>query len=173
MDVISEKINWHYIQSVLGQFDIRTIRIHKYCIIQSARKTQQMAYFWKEDFSRISQMIFPYVKQANTKMQVHKYTNTEHTTKWQKKTCGIFLKQLYNSSNMKNAESAQFTRSSFQLWFQWVAVVYYHKLFVVVGGWNGKDCKLIAWRKKFPRFQSSRLYTEQRTVAAAACWGPA
>ena len=57
-------------------------------------------------------MIFPYVKQANTKMQVHKYTNTEHTTKWQKKTCGIFLKQLYNSSNMINAESAQFTRSS-------------------------------------------------------------
>ena len=57
--------------------------------------------------------IFPYVKQANTKMQVHKYTNTEHTTKWQrKKTCGIFLKQLYNSSNMINAESAQFTRSS-------------------------------------------------------------
>ena len=58
-------------------------------------------------------MIFPYVKQANTKMQVHKYTNTEHTTKWQKKTCGIFLKQLYNSSNMINAESAQFTRSSY------------------------------------------------------------
>ena len=27
-------------------------------------------------------MIFPYVKQANTKMQVHKYTNTEHTTKF-------------------------------------------------------------------------------------------
>ena len=60
-------------------------------------------------------MIFPYVKQANTKMQIHKYTNTEHTTKCQKeeKTCGIFLKQLYNSSNMINAESPQFTRSSF------------------------------------------------------------
>ena len=61
-------------------------------------------------------MIFPYVKQANTKMQVHKYTNTEHTTKWQKKTCGIFLKQFYNSSNMINAESAQFTRSSLFCW---------------------------------------------------------
>ena len=62
-------------------------------------------------------MIFLYVKQENTKMQICKYTNTEHTKKCQKeeKTCGIFLKQLYNSSNMINAESAVFTRSSF--WF--------------------------------------------------------
>ena len=62
-------------------------------------------------------MIFPYAKQANTKMQVHKYTNTEHTTKGQKKTCGIFQKQLYNSSNIINAESAQFTRSSLVVLF--------------------------------------------------------
>ena len=29
-------------------------------------------------------MKFPYVKQANTKMKIHKYINTEHTTKCQK-----------------------------------------------------------------------------------------
>ena len=40
-------------------------------------------------------------------------TQIQHITKCQKHpTYGIFLKQLYNSSNMINAESAQFTRSS-------------------------------------------------------------
>ena len=40
-------------------------------------------------------MIFPYVKQANKKMQIHKYTNTENTTKCQKDpTCAIFLKRV-------------------------------------------------------------------------------
>ena len=39
-------------------------------------------------------MIFPYVKQANTKMQIHKYTITEHITKCLKQpTYGIFLKR--------------------------------------------------------------------------------
>ena len=49
-------------------------------------------------------------KYKNASTQIHKYRAYNKMTE---KTCGIFLKQLYNSSNMINAESAQFTRSSF------------------------------------------------------------
>ena len=61
-------------------------RIHKYNIWQSTRKTQHVVYFWKEDCSSISNMIFPCVKSANTKIQIQKYTNTQiqHITKCQK-----------------------------------------------------------------------------------------
>ena len=41
-------------------------------------------------------MIFPLIKHANTKIQIHKYTNTQiqHMTKYQKApTCCIFLKR--------------------------------------------------------------------------------
>ena len=47
-------------------------------------------------------------KYKNASTQIHKYRAYNKMTE---KTCGIFLKQLYNSSNMINAESAQFTRS--------------------------------------------------------------
>ena len=50
-------------------------------------------------------------KYKNASTQIHKYRAYNKMTE---KTCGIFLKQLYNSSNMINAESAQFTRSSFK-----------------------------------------------------------
>ena len=53
-------------------------KIHKYSIRRSARKTQHVVYFWKEDFSRISKIIFPCVKHANTKIQIYKYTNTAY-----------------------------------------------------------------------------------------------
>ena len=52
-------------------------QIHKYSILQSARKTHHVVYFWKEDCSRMSKMIFPCVKSANTKIQIQKYTNTQ------------------------------------------------------------------------------------------------
>ena len=52
-------------------------------------------------------MVFPYVKQANTKMQVHKYRAYNEVT--EKKHVAYFRNK---SSNMINAESAQFTRSS-------------------------------------------------------------
>merc|ERR1711874_824493 len=48
------------------------------------------------DCSRISKMTFPCVKLTITKIQVHKYTNTQiqHMTKCQKDPkCGIFLKR--------------------------------------------------------------------------------
>ena len=50
-------------------------QLHKYSIIRSARKTQHVVYFWKEDFSRISKIIFPCAEYTNTKIQIQKYTN--------------------------------------------------------------------------------------------------
>ena len=47
-------------------------------------------------YSRVSKMILPCVKRANTQIQIHKYTNTriEHMMKCQKvPICGIFLKR--------------------------------------------------------------------------------
>ena len=62
--------------------------IQKYSIWSSARNTQHVAYFWKEDCSSISKMIFPCVRRANTKNTNTKYTNTaydevpERPNKW-------------------------------------------------------------------------------------------
>ena len=52
------------------------MQIHKYSIWRSARKTQHVVYFWKEDCSRISKIIFPCVKHAYTKYKykIHKYS---------------------------------------------------------------------------------------------------
>ena len=60
--------------------------IHKYSIWQSARKTQHVVYFWKEDCKN-------YIHICRT----HKYKNTktqiQHMTEFQKyPTCGIFLR---------------------------------------------------------------------------------
>ena len=66
-------------------------QIHKYSIWRSARKTQHVVYFWKEDCSRISKIIFPCVERTNTKIQIQN-TQIQHMTKCQKdSTCGIFL----------------------------------------------------------------------------------
>ena len=40
-------------------------KIYKYSIWRSARKTQHVAYFWKEDCSRVSKIIFPYNTNLN------------------------------------------------------------------------------------------------------------
>ena len=56
-------------------------QIHKYSIWGSARKTQHVVYFWKEDCSRISKIIFPHAERTNTKntnTQIHNYTNTAY-----------------------------------------------------------------------------------------------
>ena len=69
-------------------------KIHKYSIWRSARKTQHVVYFWKENSSRISKITFPCAKRTNTKNTNIKYTNTQiqHLTKCQKDpTRGIFL----------------------------------------------------------------------------------
>ena len=68
-------------------------KIHKYSIWRSSRKTQHVVYFWKEDCSWISKIIFPCAKRINTKIQIQ-YTQIQHMTKCQKDpTCGIFLKR--------------------------------------------------------------------------------
>ena len=36
-----------------------------------------IAYFWREGCSRISKIVFPCVKHANTKIQLHKHINTQ------------------------------------------------------------------------------------------------
>ena len=47
-------------------------QIDKNSILQSARKTLHVVYFWKEDCSEVSKMIFTCVKRTNTKIQIHK-----------------------------------------------------------------------------------------------------
>ena len=72
----------------IQKIQIQNTQIHKYSIWRSARKTQHVVYFWKEDCSSISKMIFPCVRRANTKNTNTKYTNTaydevpERPNKW-------------------------------------------------------------------------------------------
>ena len=68
-------------------------QMHKYSIWRSARKTQHVGYFWREDCSRISKMIFQWVKQANTKIQdtnIHDICHRYHRSYlWRKNlSCG-------------------------------------------------------------------------------------
>ena len=81
-----KKADWHFfgqiglVETFSTQIQIHkytNTQIHKYSIWQIARKTHHVVYFWKEDCSRMSKMIFPCVKSANTKIQIHKYTNTQ------------------------------------------------------------------------------------------------
>ena len=70
-------------------------QIHKYSIWWSTRKTPYVVYFWKEDCSGVSKIIFLFVERANTQIQIQKYRNTqiEQMMKYQKDPiCGIFLK---------------------------------------------------------------------------------
>ena len=89
--------NWYY--------QVSHTQIHKYKYtntqiqhINSAVKTHHVAYFWKEDCSRISKMIFPCVKHANTKIQIqntqtHKYSiwrsarKTQHVVYFWREDC--------------------------------------------------------------------------------------
>ena len=48
-------------------------QIHKYSIWRSARKTQHVVYFWKEDCSRISKIILANIDTQLTK-QIHIYS---------------------------------------------------------------------------------------------------
>ena len=78
-------------------------QIHKYNIWRSARKTQHVVYFWKDNCSKISQIIFSCAERTNTKIQINKYKNTQiqHMAKCQKDpTCGIFLKRGLSESSM-------------------------------------------------------------------------
>ena len=70
-------LNWYsqVSHTKIHKYKYTNTQIHKYSALPSAGKTQQMAYFWKEDCSRVSNMIFPCVKHTNTKninTQIHK-----------------------------------------------------------------------------------------------------
>ena len=60
------------------KFQNTNTQIHKKSIWRSARKTQHVVYYSKEDCSRVSKMIFLCVKCAYTKIQINKYTNTAY-----------------------------------------------------------------------------------------------
>ena len=51
-----------------------------------------MVYFWKEVCPRVTKIIFPCVKRANTKIQTHKYSISQSARKAQH--FGKFLKKL-------------------------------------------------------------------------------
>ena len=73
----SQDIKTDITKCLILKYTNTNTQIHKYSIWQSARKTQHVVYFWKEDCSEVSKMIFTCVKRANTKIQLHKYTNTQ------------------------------------------------------------------------------------------------
>ena len=99
----SKDIKTNITKCLMHKYTNTNTQIHKYSIWRSARKTQHVVYFWKEDCSRISKIIFPCAERTNTKIQIqntqiHKYS--------------IWQRQHMSSSNMINAESPQFTQSS-------------------------------------------------------------
>ena len=67
--------------SHVSDAQIQKIQIHKYSKWRNARKTQHVAYFWKEDCSRVSKIIFPFVKHAKTQIQIHKYSKSQSARK--------------------------------------------------------------------------------------------
>ena len=89
-------LNWYsqVSHTQIHKYKYTNTQIHKYSIWQSAKKTQHVVYFWKEDCSRIRKMIFPCVKHANTKIQIQN-AKIQHLMKCQKDpTCGIFFKRI-------------------------------------------------------------------------------
>ena len=67
----------HASKAQIQKYKYTKTQIHKYSKWWIARKTQHDMYLWKEDCARISKIVFPCVKSANTKIQRHKYTNTQ------------------------------------------------------------------------------------------------
>ena len=61
----------------IQKIQIQNSQIQKYNIWQSAKNTQHVIYFLKEDYSRISKW-YSHVSNAHTKIQIHKYTSTAY-----------------------------------------------------------------------------------------------
>ena len=99
-------------------------QIHKYGIWQSARKTQHVVYFWKEDCSRVSKIIFPCVKLANTKIQIqntqiHKYSiwrssrKTQPVVHFWKEDCSRVSKMIFPCVKRTNTNT-KYTNTQIQ-----------------------------------------------------------
>ena len=75
----SKDIKTDITKCLMHKYTNTNTQIHKYSIWRSARKTQHVVYFWKEDCSRISKIIFRCAERTNTKIQkqntqIHKYS---------------------------------------------------------------------------------------------------
>ena len=86
----------------IHKYKYRNAQIHKYSIWWSTRKTQYVVYFWKEDCSRVSKMILPCVKRANTQIQIHKYTNTAYDEVPERPNMQYILKKKGLFKGIKN-----------------------------------------------------------------------
>ena len=66
-----QKLYSYLSNAQIHKYKYRNTQIHKYSIWWSTRKTQYVVYFWKDDCSRISKMIFPCVKSRKTQHVVY------------------------------------------------------------------------------------------------------
>ena len=102
----SKDIKTYITKCLISKYTNTNTRIHKYKNTQIHKYTNtaydkvpespNMLYIFEKECSRISKMMFPWIKHKNTKIQIHKHTNTQiqHLTKYQKDpTCCIFLKR--------------------------------------------------------------------------------
>ena len=102
----SKDIKTDITKCLLHKYTNTNTQIHKYSIWRSARKTQKVVYFWKEDCSRIPKIIFPCAKRKNTKIQIqntqiHKYSiwrsagKTQHVVYFWKEDCSRISKIIF------------------------------------------------------------------------------
>ena len=84
----SKDIKTDITKCLMHKYTNTNTQIHKYSIWRSARKTQHVVYFWKEDCSRISKIIFPRAERTNTKIQIHiiNASSVHH--------CSVFIAEL-------------------------------------------------------------------------------
>ena len=84
----SKDIKTDNTKCLMHKYTNTNTQIHKYSIWRSARKTQHVVYFWKEDCSRISKIIFPRAERTNTKIQIHiiNASSVHH--------CSVFIAEL-------------------------------------------------------------------------------
>merc|ERR1712212_409327 len=79
-------------------------------------------YFWKEACSRISKITFPCVKLTNTKIQIHKYTNTAYDKVRERPSmCYIFenrivqgYQKLYSRVSNSQIQKYKYTNTQIQ-----------------------------------------------------------
>ena len=101
----------HVLNAQIQEIQIQNTQIHKYSIWRSARKTQHVVYFWKEDCSGISKIIFLYGKRANTKnttKQISYMESPDHLSQSLHSLLGLIIWAfLYN-------QSVKYTKEIFQ-----------------------------------------------------------
>ena len=118
---------WYYHESNTQIQKYKWKITFSYSIWRSARKTKHAAYFWNEDCSRISKMIFPWVKHTNTKIQtkntqIHIYSTwwsarkTQHVVDFWKENCSTILKIIFLCAEraMTKIQNTKYTNTQIQ-----------------------------------------------------------